>query len=152
VSRNLWSLPACQSQSLTEHGPVVTQGSPLVSGTVDVPLRLELTRPASEAACEVKGPRLGIASVERQFPSYRMVARIEKLNIDGKSPEEAPVQAVPNAQKQTKAPDRASTPQCPDRIGPRRAPGWQNTRCQCNDHHHHDCRTERHRVVWAHLV
>src|SRR5271170_6762182 len=36
VTRNLWFLPACQSLYLTEHGPVVTQGSPLVSGTVDV--------------------------------------------------------------------------------------------------------------------
>jgi uncharacterized protein YbcV (DUF1398 family) len=37
VTRNLWFLPACQSLYLTEQGPVVTQGAPLVSGTVDVP-------------------------------------------------------------------------------------------------------------------
>lgn len=37
VTRNLWFLPACQSLYLTEHGPVVTQGAPLLSGTVDVP-------------------------------------------------------------------------------------------------------------------
>ena len=37
VTHNLWFLPACQSLYMTEHGPVVTQGSPLVSGTVDVP-------------------------------------------------------------------------------------------------------------------
>src|SRR5271155_3571212 len=37
VTRNLWSLPSCQSLYLTEEGPVVTQGTPLVSGTVDVP-------------------------------------------------------------------------------------------------------------------
>jgi uncharacterized protein YbcV (DUF1398 family) len=37
VTRNLWSLPACQSLYLTENGPVVTQGAPLVSGTTDVP-------------------------------------------------------------------------------------------------------------------
>lgn len=37
VTRNLWFLPACQSLYLTEHGPVVTQGAPLVIGTVDVP-------------------------------------------------------------------------------------------------------------------
>ena len=37
VTRNLWFLPACQSLYLTELGPVLTQGSPLVSGTVDVP-------------------------------------------------------------------------------------------------------------------
>jgi uncharacterized protein YbcV (DUF1398 family) len=37
VSRNVWSLPACQSLFLTEHGPVTIRGSPLVSGAVDVP-------------------------------------------------------------------------------------------------------------------
>jgi uncharacterized protein YbcV (DUF1398 family) len=37
VTRNLWFLPACQSLYLTERGPVVNQGEPLVSGTVDVP-------------------------------------------------------------------------------------------------------------------
>jgi uncharacterized protein YbcV (DUF1398 family) len=37
VARNLWFLPACESLYLTEDGPVVTQGEPLVSGTVDVP-------------------------------------------------------------------------------------------------------------------
>jgi uncharacterized protein YbcV (DUF1398 family) len=37
VTRNIWSLPACQSLYLTELGPVVTIGAPLASGTVDVP-------------------------------------------------------------------------------------------------------------------
>jgi len=37
VTRNLWFLPACESLYLTEHGPVVTQGTPLVTGTIDVP-------------------------------------------------------------------------------------------------------------------
>jgi uncharacterized protein YbcV (DUF1398 family) len=37
VTRNLWFLPACQSLWLTEYGPVMTQGVPLVSGAVDVP-------------------------------------------------------------------------------------------------------------------
>jgi uncharacterized protein YbcV (DUF1398 family) len=37
VTRNLWSLPACQSLYLTNEGPVIMQGTPLVSGTVDVP-------------------------------------------------------------------------------------------------------------------
>jgi uncharacterized protein YbcV (DUF1398 family) len=35
--RNIWSLPAAQSLFLTEEGPVVMQGVPLVSGAVDVP-------------------------------------------------------------------------------------------------------------------
>ncbi len=37
VTRNVWTLPACQSLYLTEKGPVVVQGTPLVSGTADVP-------------------------------------------------------------------------------------------------------------------
>lgn len=37
VTRNVWSLPVCQSLYLTDEGPVVTQGTSLVSGTVDVP-------------------------------------------------------------------------------------------------------------------
>ena len=37
VTRNIWSLPACQSLFLTRLGPVVMQGAPLISGTVDVP-------------------------------------------------------------------------------------------------------------------
>jgi uncharacterized protein YbcV (DUF1398 family) len=37
VMRNLWSLPACQSLFLTQHGPVVMQAAPLVSGSADVP-------------------------------------------------------------------------------------------------------------------
>src|ERR1700760_678896 len=37
VTRNLWSLPACQSVFLTNDGPVVMPGVPLVSGVVDVP-------------------------------------------------------------------------------------------------------------------
>lgn len=37
VSRNIWSLPACQSVFLTNDGSVVMQGTPLVSGSVDIP-------------------------------------------------------------------------------------------------------------------
>lgn len=37
VKRNLWNLPSCQSLYLTNEGPVVMQGAPLVSGTADVP-------------------------------------------------------------------------------------------------------------------
>lgn len=37
VSRNIWSLPACQSIYVTEDGPVVTVGSPLISETAEVP-------------------------------------------------------------------------------------------------------------------
>jgi uncharacterized protein YbcV (DUF1398 family) len=37
VTRNIWNLPSCQSLYLTELGPVVMQGTPLVSGLNDVP-------------------------------------------------------------------------------------------------------------------
>jgi uncharacterized protein YbcV (DUF1398 family) len=37
VTRNVWSLPACQSLFLTENGPVIIQGTPLLSGPADVP-------------------------------------------------------------------------------------------------------------------
>lgn len=37
VTRNLWFLPACQSLYMTEDGPAVTIGDPLLTGTADVP-------------------------------------------------------------------------------------------------------------------
>lgn len=37
VIRNVWFLPACESIYLTEYGPVVMQGAPLISGAADIP-------------------------------------------------------------------------------------------------------------------
>lgn len=37
VTRNVWSLPGCQSVFLTQDGPVVMQGKPLIEGVADVP-------------------------------------------------------------------------------------------------------------------
>jgi uncharacterized protein YbcV (DUF1398 family) len=37
VTRNVWSLPSCQSLYLMNDGPVVYQGTPLTAGIVDVP-------------------------------------------------------------------------------------------------------------------
>jgi uncharacterized protein YbcV (DUF1398 family) len=37
ATRNIWSLPVCQSLFLTDKGPVVMQGPALVSGMLDVP-------------------------------------------------------------------------------------------------------------------
>jgi uncharacterized protein YbcV (DUF1398 family) len=37
VHRNEWFLPAAQSLYLTDDGPVVQQGTPLLTGLVDVP-------------------------------------------------------------------------------------------------------------------
>jgi uncharacterized protein YbcV (DUF1398 family) len=36
VKRNVWALPACQAVYLTEKGPVMMQGTPLISGASDV--------------------------------------------------------------------------------------------------------------------
>jgi uncharacterized protein YbcV (DUF1398 family) len=38
VSRNVWTLPSCQSLFLTSEGPVAMQATPLVVGYADVPL------------------------------------------------------------------------------------------------------------------
>jgi len=37
IHRNIWFLPACESLYLTDAGPVVMQGTPLLSGAADVP-------------------------------------------------------------------------------------------------------------------
>lgn len=37
ITRNIWSLPSCQSVYLTKLGPVVQQGTPLISNTTDIP-------------------------------------------------------------------------------------------------------------------
>jgi uncharacterized protein YbcV (DUF1398 family) len=37
VRRNLWYLPSAQSVYITDLGSVVTQGEPLVTGTLDIP-------------------------------------------------------------------------------------------------------------------
>src|SRR5271155_542354 len=37
VTRNHWFLPACQSLYITQEGPVVFQGTPLLSGAADAP-------------------------------------------------------------------------------------------------------------------
>jgi uncharacterized protein YbcV (DUF1398 family) len=36
ITHNQWHLPSCQSLYLTKYGPVVYQGSPLVTGMFDV--------------------------------------------------------------------------------------------------------------------
>lgn len=37
INQNIWSLPSCQSIYQTEYGSVVSQGTPLVNTTVDIP-------------------------------------------------------------------------------------------------------------------
>lgn len=37
IIRNIWNLPSCQSVYLTKQGAVVSQGTSLFNGTVDIP-------------------------------------------------------------------------------------------------------------------
>lgn len=37
ITRNIWYLPSCQSIYLTKNGSVVSQSTPLVNATVDIP-------------------------------------------------------------------------------------------------------------------
>lgn len=61
VTRNVWSLPGCQSLFLTEHGPVMMQGKPLVDGAADVP--------AFDEAALVRALRTDQAG-ESTFPEF----------------------------------------------------------------------------------
>jgi uncharacterized protein YbcV (DUF1398 family) len=61
VTRNIWSLPACQSLFLTNHGPVVVQKASLVSGTADVP--------AFDREALIKALRIDQAG-ESTFPEF----------------------------------------------------------------------------------
>ena len=61
VTRNVWSLPSCQSLYLTKEGPVIMQGVPLVNGAVDVP--------AFDEAALIKALRVDQAG-ESTFPEF----------------------------------------------------------------------------------
>ncbi len=61
VTRNVWSLPSCQSLFLTKEGPVVVQGAPLVHGAVDVP--------AFDEEALIKALRIDQAG-ESTFPEF----------------------------------------------------------------------------------
>jgi uncharacterized protein YbcV (DUF1398 family) len=61
VTRNIWSLPACQSLFLTDQGPVVMQGAPLVSGAADIP--------AFDREALIKALRIDQAG-ESTFPEF----------------------------------------------------------------------------------
>lgn len=37
IVSNVWHLPSCQSLYVTKQGPVIVQGEPLLTGSVDVP-------------------------------------------------------------------------------------------------------------------
>lgn len=61
VIRNIWSLPACQSLFLTSFGPVVMQGTPLITGAADVP--------AFDQEALIKALRIDQAG-ESTFPEF----------------------------------------------------------------------------------
>lgn len=76
VTRNIWSLPSCQSLYLTEKGPVVVQGSPLVTGMADV---LPFSREALIAA--LRTDQAGNST----FPEFLMAtwkAGVVKYDVD----------------------------------------------------------------------
>ncbi len=61
VTRNLWELPSAQSAYLTELGPVVNQGTPLVTGMHPIP--------AFDEAAVVRAIRADQAG-ETTFPEF----------------------------------------------------------------------------------
>lgn len=76
VKRNLWCLPSCQSIYLTNEGPVVTQGAPLLSGTADVP--------AFDQDALIKALRTDQAG-ESTFPEFLMAswrAGVVRYDVD----------------------------------------------------------------------
>ena len=76
VTRNVWSLPSCQSLYLTQEGPVVMQGAPLVNGAVDVP-------PFDEEAL-IKALRVDQAG-ESTFPEFlnaTWLAGVVRYDVD----------------------------------------------------------------------
>ena len=97
VTRNIWSLPACQSLFLTAQGPVMMQGSPLISGTVDVPPfdREALIRALrSDQAGESTFPEFLAASWRAGVVRYDVDFASRKVAYQGSNDEEY-VEAYP---------------------------------------------------------
>jgi uncharacterized protein YbcV (DUF1398 family) len=67
VKRNLWYLPSCQGVYLTNEGPVVTVGAPLISGTADVP--------AFDRDALIRALRTDQAG-KSTFPEFLMASRL----------------------------------------------------------------------------
>ncbi|MEH1924577.1 hypothetical protein [Nostoc sp.] len=83
VTRNLWSLPSCQSLYLTEKGPVVMQGTPLITGMADVPpfdRDALITALRTDQAGESTFPELLMAAFQAGVVSYDvdLIARTVK--------------------------------------------------------------------------
>jgi uncharacterized protein YbcV (DUF1398 family) len=91
VTRNLWFLPACESLYLTEQGPVVTQGAPLVTGTVDVPpfdRKALITALRTDQAGKVTFPEFLAASWRAGVVRYGVDFAARKVAYYGSNGEE----------------------------------------------------------------
>ncbi len=76
ISRNVWSLPGCQSLFITKDGPVVHQGAPLVTGLADVP--------AFDREALIRALRID-QSGEGTFPEFLMAswkAGVVRYDVD----------------------------------------------------------------------
>jgi uncharacterized protein YbcV (DUF1398 family) len=76
VKRNLWFQPSCQSSYLMDEGLVVTQGTPFVTGTVDVP---KFDRDGLIAA--LRADQAG-KSTFPEFVSASWRARVVRYDVD----------------------------------------------------------------------
>ncbi len=65
ITRNIWNLPSCQSIYLTQYGPVVSQGSPLINTTTDIP--------AFDREALLKALRIDQAGMS-SFPQFLMAS------------------------------------------------------------------------------
>lgn len=65
ITKNIWQLPSCQSLFLTKDGPVVSQGTPLITGTADVP--------AFDQAALIRALRVDQAG-QSTFPEFLMAS------------------------------------------------------------------------------
>lgn len=107
VTRNVWSLPSCQSLFLTSKGPVVMQGTPLVSAIADIPafdreglIKALRTDQAGEStfpsSCRPRGvpESLDTMSISRREPSGIMAAT-ERNNTEAYSAVEVALGRAP---------------------------------------------------------
>jgi uncharacterized protein YbcV (DUF1398 family) len=91
VTRNVWSLPACQSIFLTQDGPVVMQGQPLTSGMADIPAfdRERLVRALrTDQAGESTFPEFLAASWKAGVVRYDVDFEARTVTYDGCNNEE----------------------------------------------------------------
>src|SRR5580693_3083876 len=75
VTRNIWSLPSSQSLFITSEESVVTQGTPLVTGRVDVPSfdrEALITAPRTDQAGKSTFPEFLAASWQAGVVRYEV--------------------------------------------------------------------------------